>query len=68
MRDVAMIEALYRCFTSMVVFPSSHEVEAFAALCGLGYAIEALQGHAPGYCITPAGYAAANGRWGHQQR
>jgi len=51
-----------------MLFPTDGHNRNYQTLCDLGYAIEATQGHATGYRITPKGYAVANARWGHKQR
>lgn len=63
-----LVEHLFQCFTTQIVFPDKDQDRYYRSLCGLGYAEEAAQGHASGYRITPAGHAVANARWGHEQR
>lgn len=63
-----MIDALYRLFTTPLLFPSSpNERRALDDAVASKYAESATQGHAEGYRITPDGYREANRRWGHQQ-
>lgn len=63
-----MADALFHVFTTTILFPDRAHEQFYRALCGLGYAEEAAQGHALGYRITPAGYAVAQCYWGHGQR
>lgn len=63
-----LIEALWKCFTSPILFPEQGQERYYRSLCDLGYAKEAVQGHATGYRITQDGYAVAQARWGHKQR
>ena len=62
-------EALYRVFTTLILFPDNPELERCCrVLCGLGYAEEVAQGHALGYRVTPKGWTAAMANWGHEER
>ena len=63
-----LVEALYQCFTTTILFPQPDQERFYRALCGMGYAEEANQGHAGGYRITPSGYQVAMARWGHVQQ
>ena len=63
-----LVEALYQVFTTQLLFPEAGQECYYQSLCGLGYAEEAVQGHATGYRITPDGHAVATARWGHEQR
>lgn len=63
-----LVETLYQCFTAPILFPEPGQERYYNALCGIGYAEPAAQGHAMGYRITPKGYAVAMAEWGHEQR
>lgn len=63
-----MVEALWQCFTSPILFPEQEYERYYRSLCNLGYTEESAQGHATGYRITPEGYAVASAYWGHEQR
>lgn len=64
----SMVEALWQCFTSPILFPEPGQERHYRSLCAIGYAEEAARGHATGYRITHAGYEVASARWGHEQR
>lgn len=62
-----LVEALYQCFTSPIVFPSDRLSRYYLSLVDLGYAEPTAQGHAMGYRIAPDGHKIAMARWGHEQ-
>ncbi len=63
-----LIEALYQCFTTSLVFPAPDDEQGYVELCAIGLAVPAKQGKASGYRITPLGFKKAEERWGHQQK
>ena len=65
--DMTIMEALYQCFTSTIVFPNNREKMHYQTLASWGYIEEATQGHATGFRILPKGYEAAMAHWGHTQ-
>lgn len=63
-----LLEALYQCYTSTLVFPAAAEEQDYVDLCAHGLAALAMQGKASGYRITPLGFKVAEARWGHRQK
>lgn len=66
--DPQLLEALYQCYTSLMVFPAAAEEQRYVELCAFDLAFTAMQGKARGYLITPLGLKMAEERWGHRQR
>ena len=62
-----MSAALFRLFTTPMLFPTSSEMREIEEEARKGNAEPAMQGHADCYRITPDGYRDASRRWGHQQ-
>lgn len=62
-----MSAALYRLFTTPMLFPTSSEMREIEEEVIKGHAEPATQGHADGFRITQDGYREAMSRWGVRQ-